>query len=472
MTVGQDDCQGGDTRRQDPSPPSHDEPGRKGEWQQQPLDIPLQRPFRPFSDDNGSIYSADNANERQRGRLLTPAALRHQSVSPAPPARSRKARCNALWLANKGLLLVLLSQLFGALMNVTTRLLETSGNPLNTFQVMFARMGITSLLCTLYMWWAQVEHFPLGQKDVRKLLMARGFGGFFGLLGIYYSLQYLPLAEATVITFLAPIVACWACSILIHEPFTRSEQIAGLVSLVGVILIARPTSFFSRDAGETPIATATGGAIPATNATTPSQLTITDHITSGQRLLAVGVALIGVLGAASAYTTIRMIGQRAHPLISVNYFAAWTTLVATAVLLFVPGMDFQLPSGAKQWSYLIFLGVCGFVMQILLTAGLSYEKSSRATNMVYTNMLFALAFDKLVFDTTMGSMSILGSSLILGSALYIAVRQDPSKESKTGERTRGDEEVGLMSVGGEGRTDTLEARSIFSEECRRSSLER
>ncbi|CAL8581907.1 hypothetical protein XPA_007587 [Xanthoria parietina] len=470
MTVGRDDYKGGGTRCQDPSPPAHDEPGRKGEWQQ-PLDIPLQCPFRPSSDDNGSIYSADNANERQRGRLLTPAALRHQSVSPPPPARSWKARCNALWLANKGLLLVLVSQLFGALMNTTTRLLETSGNPLNTFQVMFARMGITSLLCTLYMWWAQVEHFPLGQKDVRKLLMARGFGGFFGLLGIYYSLQYLPLAEATVITFLAPIVACWACSILIHEPFTRSEQIAGPVSLVGVILIARPTSFFSPDAGETPIATATGDVLPATNATTHSQLTITDHITSGQRLLAVGVALIGVFGAASAYTAIRMIGQRAHPLISVNYFAAWTTLVATAVLLFVPGMDFQLPSGVKQWSYLVFLGVCGFVMQILLTAGLSYEKSSRATNMVYTNMLFALAFDKLVFDATMGSMSILGSSLILGSALYIAVRQDPSKESKTGESTRGDEEVGLMSVGGEGRTDTLEARSIFSEECRRSSLE-
>lgn len=138
MTVGRDNCKGGDTRRRDPSPPAHDEPGRKGEWQQQPLDegdVPLQRSFRPSSDDNGSIYSADNANERRRGRLLTPAALRHQSVSPAPPARSWKARCNALWLANKGLLLVLLSQLFGALMNVTTRLLETSGNPLNTFQV-------------------------------------------------------------------------------------------------------------------------------------------------------------------------------------------------------------------------------------------------------------------------------------------------------------------------------------------------
>lgn len=275
------------------------------------------------------------------------------------------------------------------------------------------------------------------------------------------SLQYLPLAEATVITFLAPIVACWACSILIHEPFTRTEQIAGLVSLVGVILIARPTSFFSLDAGETPIATATGDALPATNATTPSQLTNADHVTSAQRLFAIGVALIGVFGAASAYTTIRMIGQRAHPLISVNYFAAWTTLVATAVLLFVPGMDFQLPSGVKQWSYLVFLGVCGFVMQILLTAGLSYEKSSRATNMVYTNMLFALAFDKLVFDTTMGTLSILGSSLILGSALYIAVRQDPSKKSKTGERMLGDEEVGLMSDEGESSTVTNEERRVL-----------
>ena len=45
---------------------------------------------------------------------------------------------------------------------------------------MFARMAITSILCTLYMWWAEVDHFPLGQKGVRKLLMARGFGGFFG----------------------------------------------------------------------------------------------------------------------------------------------------------------------------------------------------------------------------------------------------------------------------------------------------
>ena len=36
------------------------------------------------------------------------------------------------------------------------------------------------IACLVYMWWAQVPHAPLGVKEVRYLLLARGFGGFFG----------------------------------------------------------------------------------------------------------------------------------------------------------------------------------------------------------------------------------------------------------------------------------------------------
>lgn len=83
-------------------------------------------------------------------------------------------------------------------------------------------------------------------------------------------------------------------------------------------------------------------------------------------------------------------------------------------------------------------------MQFLLTAGLAHEKSSRATNMVYTQMIFALAFDKVVFDTTPDGWSIVGSSLVLGSALYIAVHKEKPKE-KTPSPELGEEEVGLMA---------------------------
>ena len=86
--------------------------------------------------------------------------------------------------------------------------------------------------------------------------------------------------------------------------------------------------------------------------------------------------------------------------------------------------------------------------QFLLAAGLSYEKSSRATNMTYTQMLFALSFDKLIFGHSPNWMSIVGSSLILGPAIFVAVQKNDSstKEGTEGGRTLADEESqhGLM----------------------------
>ena len=290
------------------------------------------------------------------------------------------------------------------------------------------------------------------------------------ILTLTDSLLYLPLADATVITFLAPSLACWACSYFINEPFTRMEQMAAYVSLFGVVLIARPVSLFtafnhSDDA--VPPASANSDLIPSNTSTTvPDRLAADyDAVTPTQRAMAVGIAMLGVLGAAGAYTTIRWIGKRAHPLISVNYFAVWCTIVSVIAMLVLPGVGFLLPNNLRDWCYLIFLGICGFVMvgqtlmsiarprtnlaqQFLLAAGLQYEKSSRATNMVYMQMLFALTFDKLVWGTTPGALSIIGSSLILGSAIYVAIhKEDPKKKVELRESGARDEERGLMSPG-------------------------
>ncbi|GAB7364915.1 hypothetical protein MBLNU230_g5705t1 [Neophaeotheca triangularis] len=351
------------------------------------------------------------------------------------------------------------------MMNVTTRLLEVEGNEgkgMHPLQILFARMAITLVLASGYMWYKQTPYFPLGMPQVRSLLVARGFGGFFGVFGMYYSLLYLPLADATVITFLSPGLACWACSILINEPFTRIERWGCLVSLVGVVLIARPTSLF-QVGNETPPASGNDDMSPGSNSTTtPADSDASNYsdVTPTERLGAVGLALLGVCGSVTAYTTIRWIGKRAHPLISVNYFAAWCTLVSLVMQIALPSIGFVLPKTLKEWGLLFFLGTCGFVMQFLLAAALSYEKSSRATNMTYTSMLFALAFDKLIFGHSPGWMSIIGSSLILGSAIFVAVQKgDGSVEGKEGVgaaggggRERGDEESqrGLLEASGDG----------------------
>jgi len=169
------------------------------------------------------------------------------------------------------------------------------------------------------------------------------------------------MADATVITFLAPSLTCWACSFLIKEPFTRVEKICSLVAFVGVIFIARPTSFFSFSSSSP------SESVPPTN-TTQSHVPDAsnyDNVTPTQRLAGVGVALVGVFGSVCAYTTIRWIGKRAHPLISVNYFAVWCTIVSTVALLTLPGVGFLLPANAREWGLLIFLGCVPLVSSSL-----------------------------------------------------------------------------------------------------------
>jgi EamA-like transporter family len=79
---------------------------------------------------------------------------------------------------------------------------------------------------------------------------------FFGLFGIYYSLKYLSLSDAVVLTFLSPTTTAVAGFLFLRESLSRKEAIAGreslscyffaypdkcpvsVFSLVGVVLIA------------------------------------------------------------------------------------------------------------------------------------------------------------------------------------------------------------------------------------------
>ncbi|KAK0670918.1 putative AAA family ATPase pontin [Cercophora samala] len=336
----------------------------------------------------------------------------------------RSRSCFAFWEKNKGPILVIFAQLFGALMNVSARLLELEGDGMHPLQILFVRMSVTSILSCMYMYWKNIPDFPLGPRNIRPLLLLRGFSGFFGIYGMWYSMMYLPLAEATVITFLAPCVAGYICHLLLKDPFTRREQIASFIALGGVVLIAKPTSLFSSPSDSNPPSTEEGSHHPPGDNATPTQ-----------RLFAILVALLGVLGAAGAYSTIRWIGKRTHPLITVNYFSVFSTVVSTTALLICPLLDigqpairFGFPSSGYQWFLLGSLGICGFGLQFLLTAGLAGEKSNRATAMVYTHMLFAAGFDRWVFGHTMGLWSVMGCALILGGAMWAALGKKKVEE--------------------------------------------
>lgn len=277
-------------------------------------------------------------------------------------------------------------------------------------------------------------------------------------------MMYLPLADATVITFLGPGIAGILCYIFLKEPFTRTEQLATLVAFSGVVLIAQPSTFFSKAENDAEEGTAQNpeGA--------GSHLPGLDHETTREeRLMAIGVALIGVLGAGSAFTTLRMIGKRAHPLISIGVFALTSTVISSVTLVGAPLLDigqpalsWVWPSSVTGWLLLPALGILGFVMQYCLTSGLAADKSNKANAMVYTHMLFAAGFDRWIFHHEMNLMSFGGCVLILGSALWVVLlrRSAPSPTPKTEDVERqvnavGEAERSPMLVGVEGGPDEV-----------------
>jgi hypothetical protein len=145
-------------------------------------------------------YLSHKLPKSTNNTLLLPESYRRLSISTIssnpsrnpspypPPPKTFKGKATAFWHRNYGLFLVALSQLFGALMNVTTRLLELEGDGMHPLQILFARMSLTMMFCVAWMWWKKVPDFLLGEKGIRWLLIARGFSGFFGIYGMYCKL--------------------------------------------------------------------------------------------------------------------------------------------------------------------------------------------------------------------------------------------------------------------------------------------
>ena len=86
-------------------------------------------------------------------------------------------------------------------------------------------------------------------------------------------------------------------------------------------------------------------------------------------------------------------------------------------------------------------------MQFMLTYGLQLVKAGRGAMMIYTQMLFALLWERLVWGTTPELMSIMGGALILGSTIWVGTRKQRTEPTTTMSASGGgidDAEAGLL----------------------------
>ncbi|KAJ7280287.1 hypothetical protein C8J57DRAFT_1712262 [Mycena rebaudengoi] len=363
------------------------------------------------------------------------------SVLPLATLRTAFGPVQDFVSLNAGLLLVAGAQAVFSLVNVAVKMLQSLDEPVSTLELIIVRMGITYICSVAYMLLQKVPDPFYGPKGVRALLVFRGIFGFdddsyylvdpslkslqrfIGLNGTYFSLQYLSLSDATVISFLVPMCTAMCGSVFLKETFTRREAFAGIFSLFGVVLIARPEFLFGSLDGKT------------------------EGSVEGQhRMLAIGIALSGVLGSTGAsehfsatekqvfmlntrqVTSIRAIGQRAHPMHLLAFFSL-QSVIAASLIMVILRVPVVIPTRLSWLGLLGVIGVLGFAAQILLTMGFQRETAGRASMALYTQIVFASVLERIFFHTTPTLLSLFGTAIIMSSAIYVALTKKKEESS-------------------------------------------
>ncbi|HET7583459.1 MAG TPA: DMT family transporter [Gemmatimonadaceae bacterium] len=265
--------------------------------------------------------------------------------------------------------------------SIMSLLVKVAGQRLASTEIVLVRAVVTLVLSILLLRRAGLS--PWGRRRGRLIL--RGVFGFLALMCFYFAIVHLPLADATVLQYTNPIFTAILAALFLGERLAPSEIASVLASLVGVLLVARPSFLF-------------GGL-------------------SAPPLWEVGIAVAGALCSASAYVTVRSLGTSEDPLVIVFYFPLVT--VPLSIPAVVPIWQWPTP---WEWAALVGIGVATQIAQVNMTRGLQLERAGRATAISYLQVLFAGAWGMMFFGEIPTLLTVAGAAIIVLSTLQIATR--------------------------------------------------
>jgi drug/metabolite transporter (DMT)-like permease len=266
---------------------------------------------------------------------------------------------------------------FFSLMSLCVKL---AGRTMPTGQIVLARAAISLVITWVMLRQARVR--PWGHN--KRLLVLRGLAGFSGLLCFFYATTRLPLADVTVIHYVNPVLTTVFAAVAIGESVRGRDVFGLLLSLSGVVLVAQPSWLFGAGGSELDLAT-------------------------------VGIALLGAVFSAVAYTAVRKLRETEHHLVVVFYFPLLAT--PAAIPLTMTHAVWPTPSG---WLLLLGVGIATQIAQVYLTRGLHAERAGRAMSISYVQIVFAALWGAVVFGDRPNRWSLLGAVLVVLGTLVAA----------------------------------------------------
>ncbi len=219
----------------------------------------------------------------------------------------------------------------------------------------------------------------------------------------FYAFSVLPLAEAYPIFFASPILITLIAIPLLGEKVGLHRGIAVAVGLIGVIIVVRPGNA-SFGLGH---------------------------------LAAIGAAVLGAFNS----VLVRKTGNSERSVVIMLYPMMANLIVTAIALPFV-----YEPMPVTHLGLLGLMSVLGFIAGLLGIAAYRRAPAVIVAPMQYSQIVWATIFGTLIFNETHDTITIVGTTIIIASGLYIVLREGTPSVSKNRPvlETRSRLDMGLM----------------------------
>ncbi|TNE37315.1 MAG: DMT family transporter [Alphaproteobacteria bacterium] len=307
-------------------------------------------------------------------------------ISSHPGLDVLRDRWRALPANVQGSLWILSSAILFTAMSTLVKLLGTRLDP---FVVIFFR-ALTGLLFVLPFMTRGMGGAFHTRRPAMHLI--RGIFGTTGMMCGFYAVIYLPLATASAISFSRSLFLVPMAVIVIREALGVRRTLATVIGFCGVLIVLRP---------------------------------------SAEVELAALVATLGALAVAGAAICVKLLSRTESPQ-TLLFYSSVIGLTATSIPAF---LAWSWPTPMEFFG-LITMGAFGVTAQTCFIKAYSVGEVSALAPLDYTRLLFAAVVGYFLFGNMPDVWTWVGALVIVGSSLYITMREAKLARSRAAERQK------------------------------------
>ncbi len=212
------------------------------------------------------------------------------------------------------------------------------------------------------------------------LYILRGIFNTGSIVGVFYAVSLIPLADAVAFSYVAPIFATIFAVFILKEKIGRHRIFAILAAFIGVLILVRP----------------------------------------GYQAMSIGI--MTALGAAVCFAAtlicVKLLTRHDDPtMVSLMAFIVTLPISLVAALF-----HWQWPVG-QQWLYVVLMGAFAATSHICLARALSRADLGAVMPIDFSRIIFAAILGVTLFGDNVNGLTFLGGAIILSSAAYATYRE-------------------------------------------------